>query len=84
MIKFTGENENKEPVLGLGLSGENWRLLLAGKPITIKPSEMGLPWPGEIFIMGGATEQSMTYELSKLGVLRDVPVRHFDETEEQK
>jgi len=59
MIKFTGENENKEPVLGLGLSGENWGRLLAGHPIHFKPSELGLPWPGEMGVLAGCSGEAL-------------------------
>jgi hypothetical protein len=85
VIKFIGENnETKEPVLGIGLSAGNWAKLMEGKPILFKPSEVGLPWAGEVFIFAGETEQAMAHQLSRMGAIRGVPVRHFDEHKEQK
>jgi hypothetical protein len=77
VIKFSGSNEKGEPICGLGLSQGNWDRLMAGLPIVLRPDEIGLPWKGEIFIMGGPTEQAMQDELSNLGVLDGVPVHTF-------
>lgn len=85
MIKFTGETKpGGDPILGLGLEQGNWDRLLAGKPIVIKPSELGLPWKGEIFIMAGSTQQDMLNELARAGALHETLVHPFDETKDQK
>ena len=83
MVKFTGTNQAGQPVLGLGLSRGNLNRLLEGKPIVLKPADVGLDWTGEIVIFAGQTEQAMIHMLSRAGVLRDIPVQRFDESKEQ-
>jgi hypothetical protein len=60
MIKFKGKNENKKPVLGLGLSNGNIQALVSGRPILINEPEF---FDGEILIMHGATEQHIVNQL---------------------
>lgn len=81
MIKFTGTNDKGEEILGLGLEQGNWDRLLEGKPIVIRPDQIGLPWKGEIVVFAGVTQQDMIHMLSRAGALRDVPVHTFKEEE---
>ena len=87
MIKFHGVASDGGELIGIGLSRENCTRLLAGKPIHIKLSDMaqtGLQLRGEILIIGGETEQSITDELHSMGALEHARVFGFDERKEQK
>lgn len=66
MIRFSAD-ANGRFIIGIGLSRENCKRLLEGKPIAIDMAEMG--GKGELLIMAGETEQAMYDELRKAGVL---------------
>ena len=57
MVKFTGSDENGRTLVGLGISQGNVDRLKEGKPIHIHFEEMNLPWPIDLLIFFGATEQ---------------------------
>ena len=87
MIKFHGVATDGGELIGLGLSRKNCEKLLAGQPIHIKLSDMadsGLAMKGEILLIGGETEQSITDELHSMGALEHARVFGFDESKEQK
>ena len=69
MIKFTGTHqETGQPVLGIGLSRANCEKLLAGQAILFSTEGLaGMP-PMEIFLMAGDTEESMAFDMLKLGL----------------
>lgn len=74
MIKFHAIRRDGAHILGLGLSRINCERLLAGQFITVKLDEMRalgsqLPWEGEVIIMAGETEASITDEMVKYGAL---------------
>lgn len=59
MIKATGRTRSGEPVLILGLSGENMARLMADEPILVDTGELeGLP-ALRIAIVGGRTEETI-------------------------
>lgn len=73
MIKFHAKRDGVH-VLGLGLSRANCERLLAGKPILIKLDDMrklgaAIPWEGEIVLLAGETEASITDDMMKIGAL---------------
>lgn len=83
MIKLVGTSDKGE-VLIVGLERGNWDRLLQGKPIHIElPGQMGVSWRGELMIIGAETRQDLLHGLSEMGILRDVPVKHFKEDKEQ-
>lgn len=87
MIKFHGTAEDGSELIGIGLSRANCSRLLAGKPIHIKLEDMagsGLTLKGEILIIGGETEESITMEMHKTGALEHARIFGFDETKEQR
>ena len=50
MIKFVGDKDNpKGPIIGLGLSRDNVRLLKEGKPIVVELAPLGLS-PGKVML----------------------------------
>jgi hypothetical protein len=63
MIKFTLRAADGTPVVGLGLSEENWRRLRGGKPIVVKLREL-LDSNIEILLIGGEDETAMTAQLA--------------------
>lgn len=70
MIKAAGRSGMGDPVLFLGLSGENVARLTAGEPIHIPPAdlaELGLP-PMDVLIHYGRTEQSILDEVAGHGI----------------
>lgn len=75
MIKAATRGAFGQPVLFLGLSGENVTRLAAGEPILIRPADMaalGLP-AMDIVIHYGRTEDDIAAELEARGVkLHDV------------
>jgi hypothetical protein len=83
VIKAATRTALGQPVLFLGLSGENVTRLVAGEPIAITPqqlAELGLP-PMQVVIHYGRTEQAILSELGAHGVkLHDAdtagPARH--------
>lgn len=87
MIKFHGSSTDGRELLGIGLSRKNCEKLLAGHPIHFTLDEMegsGLPWKGEILIVGGETEEAITDEMMRMGALESARVFGFDERKEQK
>ncbi len=71
MIKFTGTNtETGQPVLGIGLSRENCEKLLAGQPILFNTESLKDFPVMEVFILGGETEDSMAFDMLKMGAVR--------------
>lgn len=70
MIKAASRTALGEPLLFLGLSGENVTRLTAGEPIRITSAqlaEMGLP-PMLVVIHYGRTEAAILAELKEHGV----------------
>src|SRR5688572_16118959 len=66
MLKARGEDANGEPIMLLGLSGENVTRLAAGEAILFNASELGLP-PCQVAIMYGRTERDILDELARHG-----------------
>lgn len=63
MIKVLMQRkDNRPPAVLFGLSGENVTRLVAGEPISLNLSEMGLP-DTPIVIMYGTTEDAIVTEL---------------------
>jgi hypothetical protein len=69
MIKFAGTNERGLPVIGLGLSRENCKRLLAGQPIRISVDEIVSTIDAEIVLFAGETEAAMAKEFKKSGLI---------------
>jgi hypothetical protein len=70
MIKASGKTGLGQPLLFLGISGENVTRLVAGEPIRIKAEELaalGLP-PMMIGIHYGKTEQAILDEMREHGI----------------
>jgi hypothetical protein len=70
MIKASGKTGLGEPLLLLGLSGENVTRLTAGEPIRVTSAqlrELGLP-PMMIVIHYGRTEQAILDEIKVHGI----------------
>lgn len=62
MVKFTASDDDG-PLIGLGLSKDNIRLLRQGKPIVVDlEKDLHLP-PGRILLFYGDTEASITKAL---------------------
>jgi hypothetical protein len=75
MIKAASRTALGEPLLFLGLSGENVTRLAAGEPILIRSAqlaELGLP-PMVIAIHYGKTEEDIVAELGEHGVTLGKP-----------
>jgi hypothetical protein len=53
------------PVVGLGLTDENWRRLRLGQPIIVKLREM-IDSDLEILLIGGETEDALTEQLAPM------------------
>lgn len=65
MIKATAA-VGGDPVLILGLSGENMARLMAGEPIVVDPRELGLDrLPARVVLVGGRTEDTIKNDLEK-------------------
>jgi hypothetical protein len=77
MIKMGSVTALGEPLLLLGLSGENVTRLAAGEPIHVTSAqiaELGLP-PMVVVIHYGRTEQDIVDEMKGHGMeLREIPV----------
>jgi hypothetical protein len=85
MIKFLAER-NGRLMIGLGLSRENCRKLLEGKPIFIDLKVMMMDVKevpnlsdGTILIFGGKDEKTMQDDFKKHGVELPNPRPHYDE-----
>jgi hypothetical protein len=64
MIKFTGITKDGGRLIGLGLSRANCERLLFHRPIKIDlRSDLNIPWKGEILLLAGETEATLTHEL---------------------
>ncbi len=59
---------NGQPMVFLGLSGENITRLIAGEPIMVNMNELGLP-PLNVVIMYGKTERAIAAELMEHGFI---------------
>jgi hypothetical protein len=68
MIKATGRTADGDTLLLLGLSRLNARWLLRGQPIRVNGIDVGLPGL-QVLIVGGETEDAITAELTKLGLV---------------
>lgn len=74
MLRFV-QNREHVKLVGIGLSAENLRRLAEDQPIPIeldKPIDqggLGLESGVMLFIFGGDTEESMTEDLRKAGLL---------------
>ncbi len=66
MIKALTYDATGQPVLVLGLSGENMTRLMADEPILIDVAGIGLP-PLRIAIIGGRTETGIANQLAGRG-----------------
>jgi hypothetical protein len=83
MIKAAGRTGMGDPLLILGLSGENVTRLTAGEPIHIPiadVAELGLP-PMDILIHYGRTEQAIVDEITGHGIKLRVMDRSKNTTE---
>jgi hypothetical protein len=72
MIKASGRTGLGQPLLILGLSGENVARLAAGEPIKISTAhlaQLGLPGTMEIVIHYGKTEQAILDEFAEHGLV---------------
>lgn len=64
MIKAVLRDKDGQPVVLLGLSGENVTRLMADEPISVDLAELGLP-PLRITLMGGRTEAAIVGRLEQ-------------------
>lgn len=64
VIKAVGRDAAGQPVVILGLSGENVTRLMADEPILINLAELGLA-PLRIAIIGGRTEETIAAQLAQ-------------------
>jgi hypothetical protein len=63
MIKATAyDGRNPQPIVILGLSGENMARLMADEPILIDLADLGLP-PQQVALVGGRTEADIAAKL---------------------
>jgi len=70
MIKFkAGRGSGNREMLGLGLSEANLGKLREGKPIHIMAEDVGIDV--DLLIFWGQTEESMTADLKKLGLITE-------------
>lgn len=76
MIKFTAQGQHG-PLIGLGLSKDNIRLLREGRPIVVHLADLNLP-PGEVMLFYGDTEASLAKAL--LPYISEDTVIHGTET----
>lgn len=68
MIKAAGQDAFGQPVVLIGLSGENVTRLMADEPIRFNLGELGLR-PCTVVIVGGRTEEEITRTLENHGLL---------------
>jgi hypothetical protein len=66
MIKFAATGKNGRPLLGLGVTLENVKLLMEGKPLVVNGELLELPM--DVMIMYGVSEQALMTELQEAGV----------------
>jgi hypothetical protein len=68
VIKAVGRTGAGQPLLVLGLSGENMTRLMADEPILIRMADVGLP-DCVVAIVGGRTEDAIAEALEEGGLL---------------
>lgn len=68
MLKASGRTGDGRPLVVLGLSGENITRLIAGEPVQLDLSDLGLP-PTEVMIIYGKTEDRIAEMLREAGLL---------------
>lgn len=68
MITALGTTGTGDPLLLLGLSGENMARLMAGEPIRINTREFNLP-PIQIALVGGRDENTIVASLKEHGLI---------------
>ena len=73
MIKAVGVDKDGQPLLLLGLSGENITRLMADEPIAFGTAELGLP-PMTVVILLGRTEADIIEQLRTAGVRAPIEV----------
>jgi hypothetical protein len=69
MIKARGL-QHGQPLVILGLSGENMTRLMAKEPILFDLAELGLP-ATSVVIVGGRTEADITADLRQHGLITE-------------
>jgi hypothetical protein len=69
MIKAAGK-AGAEPLVVIGLSGENMTRLMAKEPIKFDLAELGLP-STVVIIVGGRTENDIIDDLQRAGLRTD-------------
>jgi hypothetical protein len=65
MIKFAFNDNEDRTHLGLGISRENVNRMIAGKPIRVDLTELGLAPNGSILIFFGETERELQQQLAE-------------------
>lgn len=68
MIKARSSDEAGQPIVILGITGENVARMAAGEPVLVNMTELGLP-PMKVILMYGKTERHITAELELHGLL---------------
>jgi hypothetical protein len=63
-----------QPLLILGLSGENMTMLMAGEPILLDTAALGLP-PMRVMVLGGRTEDAIADEIRQHFTVNDEVTR---------
>jgi hypothetical protein len=70
VLKALGAAGNGDPLLVLGLTGENMARLMAGEPMRVDVGRtLGGP-PMQVLLCGGETEEAIAEELRKWGLLQ--------------
>lgn len=67
MVKLVGvkpEGGAAGALLILGVTAEDFAKGLAGKSLIVDPSELGLPWPGSIVLLFGATAEGIVEQVT--------------------
>lgn len=71
-------NDPKHPVFIIGITDGNIQRLKAGQPMLAPLASFGADLPGNIAIAYGATEQAITDEFAKNGLIGDRTIIHGD------
>lgn len=77
MIKFKATNAKGEDICGIGLTRANCEKLLEGHPIGLRPDAIEIPWPGEVIIVAGETEEAIALAFQRNGMLDGAKI-HVD------
>jgi AAA domain-containing protein len=77
LIKASVTNPSN-PIFIIGLTEDNVQRLKSGQPIATPIASFGIDMPGQIVIMYGRTEQSITDDLATSGWITDQTVMHGD------